>query len=313
MDLFKQIKTFKKGSAKDNSIKSYVICINKLHGDTAYDNLDFLKDKDKIMDKINDLENMTTRKNYLNAVCVSLSAVGEDNKFYLDIKREIANEYNSFLDKNLMTPKQEKNWLSISEMNSIPTNLFKEIKKLKLLKKHPNDLNSEEKMLIQDYLIGLLYTELPPIRLDYSPMKIISDMREDNNETNFLYIKNKSNKSFIINNFKNAKSKGKQIIRLPKKINKIVNEWLLINKSNHFLINKEGAALSENLLGKYISRVFTIGERSASLNILRHVVASDCVDITQTKKQKDVADAMCHSSSTQLHYAKYLVPEGFAK
>ena len=204
MDLFKQIKTFKKGSAKDNSIKSYVICINKLHGDTAYDNLDFLKDKDKIMDKINDLENMTTRKNYLNAVCVSLSAVGEDNKFYLDIKREIANEYNSFLDKNLMTPKQEKNWLSISEMNSIPTNLFKEIKKLKLLKKHPNDLSSEEKMLIQDYLIGLLYTELPPIRLDYSPMKIISDMREDNEETNFLYIKNKSNKSFIINNFKNS-------------------------------------------------------------------------------------------------------------
>lgn len=304
MDLFGIIYNFRKGVVKDNSIKSYVICINKLHNDKPYDNLDLLKDKETTMDKINDLKNITTRKNYLNAICVSLEAIGEDNTFYLLIKKQIAAEYNAFLDTNVMTPKQEKNWLSIAEMNSIPTKLFKEIKKRQLLKKV--DLSSEEKMVIQDYLISLLYTELAPIRLDYSPMKIISDMKEDNNETNFLYVKNKSNKSFIINDFKNAKSKGKQIIKLPKKINKIVNDWLLINKSNNFLINKEGNALSENLLGKYISRIFTIGDKSASLNILRHVVASNCVDIEQTKKQKHLAEGMCHSAATQLHYAKII-------
>lgn len=306
MDLFKLVKDFKNGKAKDNSINSYVICVRKLHEDKDFYDLDLLEDKEFIMSKINAMEYLTTRKNYLNAVCVCLEADGRDNKFYLQMKRDVVNEYNSFLDKNIMTTKQKNNWLKVKDLHQVSKNLLRDIKKRGLYNKNKDEINADERSVIQDYLISLLYTEINPIRLDYAPMKIVYSLEHLHQETNYLYIKNKSNKTFIINNYKNVKSRGSQQIKVPKKVNDVINRWLKINPTENFLISLGGNALTENALGKYISRIFTIYGRTASLNIIRHIIVSESIDIEKTKEQKELADNMSHSTATQLSYAKHL-------
>ena len=63
-------------------------------------------------------------------------------------------------------------------------------------------------------------------------------------------------------------------------------------------------ALSPNGLGKLITEVFSTDKKRVSLNLIRHIWASENVDLEQTIKQNEIAAAMMHGSKTQLEYVK---------
>lgn len=309
MDLFQKIKTFKDGKVKDNSIRSYVIPINKLFGSSEYKTLNFLKKTDDIMEKIDEFENIATRKNYMNAIVVSLQSIGdyETAKFYVKKREQLRKVYDKELDKNIKTIKQGKNWMTLQDLKDIAMNLRKEVVRQKLTTtKKIEEITLKDLMLFQEYIISLLYTEMPPVRLDYTPMDIIygPDMCHLETNKNYLHILNRSNKEFILNSFKTDKSFPQKIIKVPRKLNRILNRWIDINPTKYFLITQKLTPMSENLLGKTISKIFTKDGRSASLNIIRHIVASETVDIDKTKQQIKLAGDMLHSSGTQLLYAK---------
>ena len=317
MDLFQIIKEFKhqKGDIiKDNTIRSYCIIIKKLHNNTEdYENLDFLEETNKIMKQINNISKLTTRKNYLTAVIVSLLCVGKDNTFYVKEKMKVNEEYNIELSKNEKTETQQKNWCTKRELMSVTTDLEKQVIEQELLLR--DKLNKNQRFLLQDYVIALLYTCLNDyvVRLDYAPMIVKPESEILDNDHNYLAIVSKDVKYFILNQYKNAeyiragikRGMGKITIPIPERVNTAINSLLKHNQSEYFLTTINGKVMTENALGRAIKRIFTIDERSATVNIIRHINESENIDLTRRKHEKQLAFKLLHSDNMQLQYAKY--------
>ena len=130
-------------------------------------------------------------------------------------------------------------------------------------------------------------------------MEIIKSKDEIKEGKNYLLNKSRNKKSFIIQDFKNVKSHGGQVIEVPKMLNSIINNWLKYNDTNSFLVNNRGTALSANGLGKAITKAFKPSGKDINLGMLRKIWVTENTDSEAIKKAKDLAASMLHSPSTQ--------------
>ena len=298
-DLKKQIEQFRP-TLKQNSINAYLIVLKKLNNNKDYQNLDFLKNK-KDIDLILEKLKLTTRRNYITAVLVVLQAVKYDDQNLLNYYRNLVNDYNeeytTKMSTNTKSEKQEANWLELSELDKIREDYAARVKKLDL--KNKIKIKPSEFSLLQEYLVSALYTLLPPIRLDYSPMLVVKSEKDMKEGSNYLINSGRNKKKFIINEYKNVKSKGQQIITVPSKLNSILNLVLKYNDTEHLLLNNRKQALSSNGLGKLITSVFKPTGKQITINLLRSMFISQNIDMTAINNAKVLADAMGHSTSTQ--------------
>ena len=307
MDLFQKIKDFKMKQGnmiKDCSIKSYVIICNKIHGSNDYTNLDFLEDEENVMNFVNSFSKLNTRKNYLSGVIVALESDGRDNSNYKKIKSKMEEDYSNFIKLNKKTETQEKNWFSVDELKKIVNDLGE-----KVLDKDIFDagaLVKKDILLLQDYMIGLLYTEMLPVRLDFAPMFVVRGEQDltRSNDHNYLVL-GEDKKFFILNQFKNSKIMGRVRMDIPPRLSRTIDVWLKHNHTGYFLINSRGGPLSENGLGKIIKRIFTKDGKSATVNIIRHIFETENINLPRRKREQEFAKKMLHSDSMQLQYAKF--------
>jgi hypothetical protein len=299
MDLKTAIK--KARDIKDNSINSYIISLTKLNDNKTFDDLDFLKDKEKIKEKMENLA-LTTKKNRITAIIVALGAVDEEKykdliEYYKKILEELTALYFENIKKNIKTDKEDKNWTSLKSLKKVMNAYKRDIAEREILKK--NNVSNKELMLFQNYLITALYLLLPPIRLDYAPMTIIKNKEQMEKDKNYLLNLSRNKKRFIIQEFKNSKNMGTQEIPIPKELNSILNNWLKLNKSENFLINNRGGPLSSNGLGKLITKVFKPLNKNINLGLLRKIYISEHIDKDAIKKAENLASKMLHSPQVQ--------------
>ena len=298
-DLKKNIEEFRP-TLKQNSINAYLIVLKKLNNNKDYENLDFLKNK-KDIDLILEKLKLTTRRNYITAVLVVLQAVKYDDQNLLNYYRNLVNDYNeeytAKMSTNTKSEKQEANWVELSELDKIREDYAARVKKLDL--KNKIKIKPSEFSLLQEYLVSALYTLLPPIRLDYSPMLVVKSEKDMKEGNNYLINSGRNKKRFVINEYKNVKSKGQQIITVPSKLNSILNLVLKYNDTEHLLLNNRKQALSSNGLGKLITSVFKPTGKQITINLLRSMFISQNIDMEAINNAKNLADAMGHSTSTQ--------------
>ena len=298
-DLKKNIEEFRP-TLKQNSINAYLIVLKKLNNNKDYQNLDFLKNK-KDIDLILEKLKLTTRRNYITAVLVVLQAVKYDDQNLLNYYRNLVNDYNeeytAKMSTNTKSEKQEANWVELSELDKIREDYAARVKKLDL--KNKIKIKPSEFSLLQEYLVSALYTLLPPIRLDYSPMLVVKSEKDMKEGNNYLINSGRNKKRFVINEYKNVKSKGQQIITVPSKLNSILNLVLKYNDTEHLLLNNRKQALSSNGLGKLITSVFKPTGKQITINLLRSMFISQNIDMEAINNAKNLADAMGHSTSTQ--------------
>tara|TARA_R100000388_G_scaffold92549_1_gene75730 strand:+ start:1084 stop:1995 length:912 start_codon:yes stop_codon:yes gene_type:complete len=302
MDLRKLI--LEQRQIKENSLKSYLISLKKLNHNEEIENLDFLNDKKHIIEKI-ELLALPTQKNYLTAVLVALQAEGGKEKlvdFYKETLDKKNEKYSNFIKQNKKTEKQEKNWVTMKDLNAIRKQYEKKIKEFEI--KDKETLNNKNFNMLQEYLISALYTLRPPVRLDYAPMKIIKKRKEIEPEKNYLLNTGRNKKKFIIQEFKTKKKYGTQEIDIPPKLNTIINLWLKHNKTDSFLLNSRKGNLTANGLGKLITKTFKDTGKNITLNLLRHIFISENVDLEAVKHNKKLAEEMLHSEAMQEDYAK---------
>lgn len=305
MDLETLIK--EKRNIKENSLRAYISALTKLNDNKKPENLDFLKDKKAIMDKIKDLA-LTTRKNRLTAVLVALGASGDMEDLLKKYKEELDTlneEYFSEIKKNIKTDKQTDNWATLKDLKKVMNGYKKDLDEREIIKKEK--VSPKELSILQNYLITSLYLLLPPIRLDYSPMEIITKKGEIEEGKNYLFNQSRNTKGFIIQDFKNVKSLGVQKIKVPKMLNSIINLWLKYKPDdNIFLYNNRGGALSSNGLGKAITKAFSPSGKNINLGMLRKIYISENVDMGAIKKAEELAAAMLHSPEVQktVYYKK---------
>ncbi len=298
MDLETLIK--EKRQIKENSLRAYISALTKLNDNKKPENLNFLKNKKEIMEKIKDLA-LTTKKNRLTAVLVALGAEGKEEELLKKYKEELDTlnaEYFNEIKKNVKTESQNENWVTLKDLKKVMNGYKRDLEEREILKK--DKLNSKEFNILQNYLISALYLLLPPIRLDYSPMEIISNKDQIKEGKNYLLNKSRNTKDFIIQDFKNVKSHGEQKIRVPKMLNSIINLWLKYKPDdNNFLYNNRGGVLSSNGLGKAISKAFSPTGKNINLGMLRKIYISENVNIDEIKKAEKLAAEMMHSPTVQ--------------
>ena len=299
-----------KRNIKDKSAQAYVIILKKLNNNETIENLDYLNDTETIIEKIKE-KKLTTQRNYVGAVLVALGLNDDDNNeimlIYKKFLEELNNEYNKFIDSHEKSESQKENWCSLSDLDDIRLNYKKRIRNNDYINK--DILTKEEQITLTYYMIVSLYTLLPPVRIDYAPMKIITDILDDDSESNYLYIKNRNIKKFILNEYKTEKKYGKKVIDIPSKLNSVINLYMKFHSNNNsFLLNSKGIYMTAPELTKNIPLAFGVYTyKNVTLNLLRHIYISEKVIIKsqeQVEIEEKLADAMCHSSFTQKTYYK---------
>ena len=162
--------------------------------------------------------------------------------------------------------------------------------------------NLQDKKLYRDYVILSLYTLVPPLRSDYSPVRITAT--DDEQKDNKLLV-DSSGVSFVLHNYKTAKQYGVQCITFPIELENIIRHWLSLETSG-FLFSVNGKAASESWLSGQVRNIMLrLTGKASGINILRHSY------ITYMRRgeqpvivQNNLAASMLHSNGMSQLYRR---------
>ena len=302
-----------KRKLRPSSINAYVGNINKLHKlmyDTEIKDLDFLKDKKKVMETIEN-KKLSTRKTYLASIVVTLMAFDKDEKlisYYRDEMEDLAKKFNADMEEQNKSDTQDKNWVSLEALRKVMRKYRNELNEKGIFKKE--ELTNKEFDLLQKWIVSSLYIldDNPPLRNDYImdviPNKDYEKLTDDEKrEKNYLVIKSRNNKSFSLGEYKTSGKYGTKLIPVGKKLNSALNIWLKFNKTGHLLLNSKREPMTANGLTKYLQKVFAPTGKNISSSMIRHIFISEKFP-AQNKEKDELADKMAHSVNQQTLYSK---------
>lgn len=306
-----------KRNVSENTIKTYKTHLSKVMNNIEEKNISGLSNCENIIDMLekSDYKDVTKRA-YLSSlvVCMDAHNMNEQAKKYRKkMLQYLAKEKEQYA-KNEMSEKEKTNWATMDELCNHIKTYERKIKNSGLMKK--DTITKAEKDFLQQYVVAMLYcgdtANHPPVRLDYSPMLVISEKdyneksknNELPNEMNFLVVKSRNKKLFALHNYKTAKTYGIKKIPLSPKINTAVNKLLKFNKTDYLFENHQGRAMTSNSLGKLLSSAFSPINKNITINLIRHIFVSEKYPVEKTKEQEADAEKMLHSPSTQKIYAK---------
>ena len=243
-------------NVKETTIKMYVSNLLKLMKLFDLEDLTFLKDINKVEDKLKNLH-YTTRRNYLNAIIVYLLAKDKEDKLieeYVDIRDKLNKQYEDEQATGVISDKQKENFVDISEINNMINEMNKEIKDKKIRTKET--LTAKDKNLLMVYTLYNIYTRIP-LRNDLAGM-IVINKREYNKltdkqkeENNYLVI-NKNNMYMVLNQYKTS-SKYKELnIDIPKDLERLLRQYIKINGMGVLFKSSTGKPITRNALSQLL-------------------------------------------------------------
>ena len=293
MDDIKKTIQKARSNIKENSLNAYLSNIRKVFKEVFNNEID-IKHFNKFVKVKKYLETLTpsTRKNVMTAIMVLLKAFNTKkatlNK-YEKYFEELINDYENNYDKQTKSEKENKNWITQQELD-------KQIKELedKINKYDMSKLTKSQEDTIQQHLLLLLYTEIPPMRNDYAQMKVYHE-KELKGE-NYIHLKKKV---IILNKYKTSKTYGEKEIEIPDKIIKLIKRWIDITENEYLLINiRDQNPMTNNGLTKYLNKIFK--PKKVSTTLLRKLYLSEKYPVVhdRTDMKKD-AYIMGHSLDTQ--------------
>jgi len=279
---------------KGSTINIYLSNIRKVYKelfDTEFDNLERLYDYKTVIKYTNTLKN-TTAKNILTAIVVSLKTdenipekvIKKYNKKLEEKTKQFFKDYQSH-EKN---KKDNDNWVTKKEVEDIKKNRKKALQNIT-----PENATRGDIDTYQQYLILVLYTELPPLRNNFSDTTIESDpdvaLSSPKNSVDL------TNEKFILKVYKTDAVYGTKFIPLPKNVVKVIEEWTKYNDTGYLLINTTNKTpMTSNGITKYLNKIFS--PKKVSTTLLRKLYLSDKYSV---QAMEDDAYIMGHSVNTQ--------------
>jgi hypothetical protein len=294
---------------KTNSVKQYVANLNKLKKIFDTDNYEFLKNPEKVMEKIEDL-NYLSQRNILNAVVVLLSALNHDGK-----QDDLLEEYGKLRDdRNTMyieqnksgeiSSKQAPNFTTTEEIFKMINQMADDLKPIK--KKSKEDITKKEMALLQAYVLFNIYARMPfrndlgngAEAINQAAYKKLSE--QDKKDNNFLIVPSKGNLYWVMNKYKT--SKKYEQLNLPiddPNLRKILRYYLKINGMGVLFKTSTGKPISKGELSKILikySKKYL--NKSISSTLLRKIYLSSKYSDVKDEMEKD-AKMMGNSVGTQ--------------
>ena len=310
-------------TAKPNiKAKSRNVYVNNImrvikHYEDTYDNkvssISFLNDFENVKKVLPD--KTSTKKNYLMSLLIILHS---DDKYkdvyekYLKYTNEIIKLNDEYRNSQEKSESQKKNWIEWSKVEELLDDLKKEVYHYKINK--IETLNKKNKQILQDYVLLSLYVYQAPRRAVYSDMKIITEAEykklttDEKRENNWLVVNKKNRKKyFILTRFKTEKSQGISKINISKSMSRVLNLLLRFRDSGDWLLtNTKGNKMTANTLTKNLVRIFKPTGKRISINMLRHLYATNHSPAKNINfsKLKQEADNMGHSVEQHIKYIK---------
>ena len=288
-----------------NTIKNYKhfinILIKKLGlGEDYSTKLNNAKRVIKIIRK--KYKSTNTRKSYISNIRVLIKEHKEWNievkaiKEYEEAFKEEAEKVRQELETNKTNIKQQENWLEWPKIIDYRDEYEK--KKWKDWKDY------------QKYVLISLYTYMPPTRAEnYTKMRIVKQKSEANMKENTIVSGEVT--VFVFNKYKTYKTYGSQTVIIPKKLVKILKEWIKIKPSGEYLLVQDDGKTPMNAdnVSKRLKNIFKEMTKDKNLNfsidMLRHSFLSHFMSTHKLLAvRKEVARIMGHNIETQLQYIK---------
>jgi hypothetical protein len=253
----------------------------------------------------NDYSN-ATKKNYVNNALNIIMYITDIDKYYKvkpikinKIREAITTYWEQLIEK---VNKQYLENTKVEEKH-IDNKQFQEV--LKSVRKTV-DKNLDNKFLLQDYVLLLLYEGkyIPPLRNNYATL-IITEPKDDLLSSENYLITNNGKNEILINQDKVDKKMGSKTYKINKSsiLNKYLNKLIdirLAENKDYLLENTEDNRLSTNGLTKLLQKIFlTYFNKKISSSDLRHIYISNLSPDLTNKKLSKISEDMRHSLQTQ--------------
>lgn len=283
------------------SIRTYMSSIRRIQKDcdcSVESVEDIIKHKDEIVKTLGEKMSPMIRKTKISGLIVILDDKDiehdDDRKDALEYYRKVmasdADIVSKREEEQELTDTQKDNVISQGEVMKIYNQVKSQATPLLKLEK----LNKTQFQLLQTYVLLSLYTLIPPRRsTDYTAFKIRnfddSQASKDNYMTNFNKNKKKGFSSFVFNTYKNSTRIGRQIIEIPKTLERVIDVWKQFNKSDWLLVNSVGNPVSQTKIVYWLNEIFG---KNISSSLLRHIFLTSKYSNVNLKELKNDTEMM---------------------
>ncbi len=294
---------------KPNTIKMYVFTLNKLKKLFETDKFDFLKDIDKVKDKLSSLH-YTSQRNYYNSIIVLLKAItngspdeetGKQNPLiekYDTLRNELNKQYVTENESGKISEKQKASFVELSEIKKMINEMEQDIKMHKL--KKSTSLTAKQKQLLTVYTIYNVLIRIP-LRNDLAGMSAITKtqfnkLSEDDKQSNNYLVVNKNSMEFVLNEYKTSRKYKQKNIPIPKDLEKILRMYIKKNGMGILFKSGTGKPLTRNALSQLLLKTSKkyLG-KNISTTMIRKIVLSDMF-ADNKKKMEKMAEITGHST-----------------
>ena len=302
----------KERDCKRSSARVYSSNLHRIHreflSDTKYSqDLAWLKTNAKrLLTKLKKVDNINTQRNLLAAALVGFDLLKMQSARDPYIEQiATLNEKQKNLPKD-RTPKQEAkyvDWNRILKLRRLLTRtirLGKYYSRKKLLRK--------EFQTLQQNLVLHLYTEIPPVRNDWSTVRFMTssewdDLTEEEKTTDNILVLGRGAFHVYWADYKTVRKHGVIQQLIPKKLQALLKKHIKFLKlhfpdNDHLLLGSSGAPMTRNGLTKFLQRLFYTHFRTkTSTSALRSIFLTHKFDKKVLDEQVDIAKAMHHTPS----------------
>jgi len=298
------IKAWKSQNLSDSTIKTYMRNLRLLNDGKQLLSMNFTRNYDGLMKKINEYNSISTKKTKLAAIVSAQKALKVDNHLekYSNVMNELSSEYRE-RDTTKKTVRQEKNWIDKEEIERLSAEM---LQRIKMHIEKGSDAGNKFKELINNYLLLSLYTKAPARRNDdYRLMKIYVK-RPENIDENFNYYIVDENK-FIFNKHKTSKTYGPLEFSVPAELADVIQYYISIypdkmEEGSFLITDSKGNMLQHsNGITRRLNQIF--GGKRVGASMLRAIYLSEKYGDIVEQMKKD-AKFMAHDAGTQKTYIK---------
>jgi hypothetical protein len=271
-----------------SSLKTYSSVLRNLQKNMKGEGIEwFSENVTSILDYLKE-KTAQTKKTSLSALFVLTK-----EQRYKDVMVQVMKLVNETDKSQKKNYKQDKNWMSVKEINDIYDGILVKIKPMLSGKSILNESMMMEFLLVS-FLGGVVKGLAPRRSQDYSELKIRNyDTKKDN-----YY---KSGK-FYFNIYKTASKYGLQIIDVPKELDIILKKWIKMNTNDYMLYSTNKNKLSSPQISRILNKVF---DKNVSTSMLRHIYLTNIYkDLPALEKMEELSSQMGHSLLQGLEYIK---------
>ena len=299
----------KERECKRSSARVYSSNLHRIHreflSDTKYSqDLKWLKENSKrLLVKLKKVDNLNTQRNLLAAALVGfdLLKVTTAREPYVEQIAVLNEKQKSLPDR---TPKQEAKFVDWNKIIKLRRLLTRTVRLGKFYTR--KKLSKQEFQTLQQNLVLHLYTEIPPVRNDWSTVRFMTSSEWDNlsnaeKKTMNVLVLGRGAYHVYWADYKTVKKHGVIQQVIPKPLQSILKKHVRFLRqhfpeTDHLLLNTIGTPMSRNGLTKFLQRLFYRHFRTkTSTSALRSIFLTHKFDKKLLDEQAAVAKAMHHT------------------